>query len=272
MEGAVSSTSAANVFAGIVSVLVMAPFFYTGFDTIPQQAEESAEGLDWNKFGEIIGLVLLASGGFYMICIYSFGTIVPWSDFVKGTIPALACLKNISMLLYVVMLCIATLSPMGPMNSFFSATARITLAMGRKGQLPHAFARVSPKSGTPVTANILLAVLTIIGPFLGKKMLVPLTNVSALAFIFACTMVSFACLRMRRIEPDLPRPYKVPGGKIGIGAACLAGSCLVGLMIIPGSPAALKPVEWGIMLGWLVVGILLRLFHRLSRVTISYKH
>lgn len=40
-------------------------------------------------------------------------------------------------------------------------------------------------------------------------MLVPLTNVSALAFIFACTMVSFSCYKMRLTEPDLPRPYKV---------------------------------------------------------------
>ena len=80
------------------------------------------------------------------------------------------------------MLCIATIGPMGPMNSFYGATSRIMLAMGRKGQLPRSFAEVDPVSGTPKTANILLAVLTVIGPFLGKKMLVPLTNVSALAY------------------------------------------------------------------------------------------
>lgn len=271
VEGAVSSTSVTNIFAGIISVLVMTPFFYTGFDTIPQQAEESAEGLDWNKFGKMIGLVLLASAVFYMICIYSFSTIVPWTTFVKETVPALSCLKNISMPLYVIMLCIATLSPMGPMNSFYSATARIMLAMGRKGQLPHTFARISPQTGTPVTANILLAVLTMVGPFLGKKMLVPLTNVSALAFIFSCTMVSFSCLWMRKTEPDLPRPYKVPGGKIGIAAACAAGCILVGLMVIPGSPAALNPVEWAIILGWLTLGLVLKLFRQNLSVILGYK-
>lgn len=112
------------------------------------------------------------------------------------------------------MLCIATIGPMGPMNSFYGATSRIMLAMGRKGQLPSSFAQVDPVSGTPRTANLLLAALTIGGPFLGKKMLVPLTNVSALAFIFACTMVSFSCYKMRLTEPDLPRPYKVPGGQV----------------------------------------------------------
>lgn len=258
VEGATSTTGATNMFAGIISVLVMTPFFYAGFDTIPQQAEEAAEGLDWNKFGKVISLALLASGGFYMICIYSFGTIIPWTDFVKSTVPALACLKNINMFLYVAMLIIATLGPMGPMNSFYGATTRIMLAMGRKGQLPESFAKVDAKTGVPTTANMLMAVLTLCGPFLGKKMLVPLTNVSALAFIFSCTMVSFACLRMRKTEPDLPRPYKVPGGKVGIGAACLCGSLIVALMVIPGSPAALKPVEWAIVVGWLVVGLALK--------------
>lgn len=74
----------------------MTPFFYAGFDTIPQQAEEAAEGLDWNKFGRVISLALLASGGFYMVCIYSFGSIIPWTDFVKSSVPALACLKTIN--------------------------------------------------------------------------------------------------------------------------------------------------------------------------------
>ena len=164
-----------------MSVLVLTPFFYAGFDTIPQQAEEAAEGLNWNKFGKIISLALLAAGGFYMVCIYSFGTILDWHEFVKSPVPALACLKGINMLLYLAMLVIATLGPMGPMNSFYGATSRIMLAMGRKGQLPEKFAEVDPKSGAPKLACVVLGVITVIGPFLGKNMLIPLTNVSALA-------------------------------------------------------------------------------------------
>lgn len=258
VKGAGTSTSAKNLLSGIASVLVMTPFFYAGFDTIPQQAEEAAEGLDWNKFGKIIYLALLASGIFYVICIYSFGSITPWSSFIRHTVPALYCLKNINFILYFIMLCIATLGPMGPMNSFYGATSRIMLAMGRKGQLPNTFAKVNGNSGTPVAANIVMAVITVIGPFLGKNMLIPLTNVSALAFTFSCTMVSLACLKMRRTEPELNRPYKVPGGRLGIIFACIAGSIIVLLMIVPISPAALKLQEWIIVLGWLLIGVVLK--------------
>ena len=131
------------------------------------------------------------------------------------------------------------------------------LALGRKGQLPECFAVLDEKSGAPRMANRVLAALTIVGPFLGKKMLVSLTHVSALAFIFSCMMVSFACLKMRDTEPELPRPYRVPGGKVGIGLACGAGAIIVGLMVVPFSPAALTPVEWGIVLAWLAVGLAL---------------
>lgn len=45
-------------------------------------------------------------------------------------------------------------------------------------------------------------------------MLLPLTNVAALTFMFACTMVCLACYRLRRSEPALHRPYKVPGRQV----------------------------------------------------------
>ena len=205
-------------------------------------------------------LALLAAGGFYMVCIYSFGTILDWHEFVKSPVPALACLKGINMLLYLAMLVIATLGPMGPMNSFYGATSRIMLAMGRKGQLPEKFAEVDPKSGAPKLACVVLGVITVIGPFLGKNMLIPLTNVSALAFIFSCGMVALACLRMRFTEPDLPRPYEVPGGKFGIGLAIAACAIIIGLLVIPFSPASLNMVEWSIVIGWLAIGLALMAF------------
>lgn len=77
-------------------------------------------------------MTFLATGGFYMICIYSFSTIIPWIDFVKSMVPALAYLRNINMFLYVTMLIVAILSLMGSVNSSYGAISRIMLTMGRK--------------------------------------------------------------------------------------------------------------------------------------------
>lgn len=252
-----SATEATSLIGGIVAVLVMTPFFYAGFDTIPQQAEEASENIDWKKFGLIPAIALLASGAFYLVCIYSFGTIVDWHEFVRSSVPALAVLERINVFFYIAMLIIATLGPLGPMNSFFGASSRLMLAMGRKEMLPESFAQIDPTSGVPKKAVMVMSALTLVGPFLGRNMLVPLTNVASLGFIFACTMAGFACWKLRRTEPDLPRPYKVNGGKLGIGCAIVAGLAIIALMVVPFSPAALSGIEWAITIGWLVAGLVI---------------
>ena len=252
-----TSTSATSLMSGIVAVLVMTPFFYAGFDTIPQQAEEASENIDWKKFGLIPALALLASGAFYLICIYSFGTIIDWHEFVMAPVPALAVLERINLFFYIAMLIIATLGPLGPRNSFFGASTRLMLALGRQGMLPADFAVIDEGSGVPKKAVAVMGVLTLVGPFLGNNMLVPLTNVAALGFVFACTMAGFACMKLRKTEPDLPRPYKVNGGMFGIYCAMGAGLLIIGLMVVPFSPAALKPIEWALTLGWLAIGFVI---------------
>jgi len=223
-------------------VLVITPFFYAGFDTIPQQAEEASENINWKKFGLIPAIALIASGVFYVICIYSFGTIINWHELVKMEVPALAVLERINLFFYLAMLIVATLGPLGPMNSFYGASTRLMLALGRKEMLPASFAQIDPKSGAPKKANMVMAALTLIGPFLGSN------------FIFACTTAGLACAKLRRTEPSLPRPYKVNGGRLGIYAAIAAGLIIIGLMVLPFSPAALKPVEWIITIGWIAAG------------------
>lgn len=253
------STGATSLLGGVIAVLVMTPFFYAGFDTIPQQAEEASADLDWKRFGLVPAIALLASGVFYLVCIYSFGSIVDWHEFVRASVPALAVLERINLFFYVAMLVVATLGPLGPMNSFFGASARLMLAMGRKEMLPASFAQIDPASGAPRKANVVLAVLTLVDPFLGRNMLVPLTNVASLGFIFACTMAGFACLRLRRTEPALERPYKVNGGRFGICCAIVAGLLIIALMVVPASPAALNGVEWAITIVWVVLGFALLL-------------
>lgn len=171
-----------------------------------------------------------------MICIYSFGTIIPWTDFIQKTVPRTSLFKkykNIDFVCGNVNYCNIGTNGTNELI-FYGAASRIMLVMGRKGQLPKSFAVIDEKC-TPKMANTVLAILTLIGPFLGKKMLVSLTAVSALGFIFACTVVSFACLKMRFTEPDLHRPYKVLVENLAL-EWLVSGVIIVGLMVVPISP------------------------------------
>ncbi|OFK22163.1 APC family permease, partial [Olsenella sp. HMSC062G07] len=256
-------TEATSLLGGILAVLVMTPFFYAGFDTIPQQAEEASEGLNWSTFGKIIPLTLIASGGFYVVCIYSFGTILPWVDFVKSPTPALAALESIDVLLYAVILVIAALGTLGPMNAFFGASTRLILAMARKDQLPSCLGTLDEEHGVPRIACIVMTVLTLAGPLLGPNTLVAITNVSARAIVLASTILSLSCLRLRRTEPDLPRPYRVPGGRPAIIWACLSGCVITAFMFLPMSPQCPSAGEWLVMVAWVILGLAIREAHRM---------
>jgi len=252
------TTEATGLVGGIMAVLVMTPFFYAGFDTIPQQAEEASEGLNWKKFGKIIPLALIASGGFYVVSIYSFGTLMPWHEFVRNPMPALTALQGINRLLYIVILIIATLGPLGPMNAFFGASTRLMLAMTRKGQLPSRLSQIDDETGTPRIACIIMSAFTLIGPFLGHAMLIPLAHVSARAIVIASTVLALTCLRLRRTEPELPRPYRVPGGRPMIWCSCALCCVAAAFMLVPGSPQALDASGWAILTCWLIIGLVIR--------------
>ncbi|NLH28525.1 MAG: APC family permease [Syntrophomonadaceae bacterium] len=263
--------SSSTFLIGFLQVLVMTPFFYSGFETIPQQAEEAEEGINYKKFGAIIGMALLTSGLFYIVVIISYGSLMPWLDFIKIPFPGFNALDMLGLgFVGKFMLFAALCGIITTLNSFFISATRIMIAMSRKDQLPSVFAKLHPTYRTPLYPTILIGALTLIGPFLGEKLLVPLTNVVSLALIAACFLVSCAAMKLRFSEPDLKRPYKTPGGLVGIGLAILASAAVLLLIIVPTSPAALDwPLEWLIVLVWMVLGCFLMLTQGKKQRSIS---
>lgn len=245
-------TRAHDLLDGVLSVLVVTPFFYAGFDAIPQRANEAAEGVNWNKFGKVIVMTLLASAGFYIVTTYSFGTIEPWTTFVRYKLPAFVVLRKTNLVAYAAVVVVAIFCPLGPMNSFIGATASVLATMAQRGHLPRAVGDVDAKTGVYRSAYIVVVCVAMMGPFLGYGLLAPLSRVASLALSLSYLMTSMACLRMHVRQPDLRRPFKVPGGMAGIACSCVTSAACVALMTVPASPAALSPQEWAIVGVWCV--------------------
>jgi basic amino acid/polyamine antiporter, APA family len=87
---------------------------------------------------------------------------------------------------------------------------RIFYTMARDGLLPRAFAVIHPKFRTPWIGTILLGVLiAIAASFLPISLLGDLVSLgTATAFSIVC----FSVIYLRVKEPNLERPFKVPGG------------------------------------------------------------
>src|ERR1700754_4176299 len=110
----------------------------------------------------------------------------------------------------------STILAAGAVISIFSVTlvvmygqTRILFAMGRDGLLPSMFAKVNPRSMTPVNNTIIVAVVTsILAGFIPLTWLLDAVSIGTLV-AFITVSVGVIILRVR--EPDLERPFKVPG-------------------------------------------------------------
>ncbi|MET4430645.1 MULTISPECIES: amino acid permease [unclassified Mycolicibacterium] len=110
----------------------------------------------------------------------------------------------------------STILAAGAVISIFSVTlvvmygqTRILFAMGRDGLLPAMFAKVNPRSMTPVNNTIIVATITsILAGFVPLDYLWDLVSIGTLV-AFITVSVGVIILRVR--EPNLPRGFKVPG-------------------------------------------------------------
>ncbi|BBY59411.1 amino acid permease [Mycolicibacterium sarraceniae] len=104
----------------------------------------------------------------------------------------------------------------GAVISIFSVTlitlygqTRILFAMGRDGLLPPMFAKVNPRSMTPVNNTIIVAIVVSI--LAGVIPLDYLADMVSIGTLVAFIVVSVGVVLLRIREPDLPRGFKVPG-------------------------------------------------------------
>ena len=91
---------------------------------------------------------------------------------------------------------------------------------------------------------------------MGRKSMVWLVDAGGLGIIVAYTLVAISFLILRKKLPDMPRPFRVKMGKV-VGWSAVILSVGIGALYLPGSPAALTPPEWAIVLGWVALGALL---------------
>lgn len=254
-----------NMFGGIMAMIAFAPFFLAGFDTIPQGAEEGSERINYRNLGKVLLITVACVGGFYSLMILVTGMAMPWQDFVKQARPAVSVMFKtlypgfFGELMYWVSLIAALAGLFSTWNGCYIACARVVLGMGRARLLPEFFAKIHPKYKTPMGGNILCAIATLAGPFIGIGLIDPLTIIGSTAFVVGWFFTSLSCARLRKTAPDLYRPYKAPGGAPLAWIATVISAIIIIITLIPGSPGYMGGVGISYLIGWIVLGGILYL-------------
>ena len=252
------TTAGVNIKA-IIGVAAMSPFYFIGFDVIPQ----AAEGINVppKKIGNILILSVVLAVIFYAFVIIAVGFVMNPGDIIASqeatglvTADAMAAAFNTKIMAKVIIvggMCGIVTS----WNSFLLGGSRAMYSMAESYMIPKFFAKLHPKHKTPVNALILIGILTMLAPFAGRKMLVWISDAGNFGCCFAYCMVALSFMILRKKEPDMLRPYKVPCYKFFGTMAVIMSGFMVAMYCIPGSGGNLILQEWLMVLGWSALGV-----------------
>ena len=273
LEPLFSKTGTGPIIMGVFAVFIMVPFMYSGFNVIPQVMEEKSPNTPLSLAGRTI---LISIGGatiFYLLVILSASMVSPWKGLMGIELPAAGAFQAAfkSPLLAKMVLIAGLMGIVTTWNVVFIAASRIIFALGRAHIIPSIFSRVHPKFGTPFVSVIFVCIISCLGIFLGRSAILPIVNVAggcfAFAFIFSCLGVA----KLRRSKPDLPRPYRAPGG-IFIPIIGFVFSIFMVFLTLYQPFTSSKgsiPMEWFLIIIWASMGILFWILARKIRVEIS---
>jgi len=121
------------------------------------------------------------------------------------------------------------MSAFGMFNALVMSYSRLPLAMAQDGMLPSVFAKLQKKSRAPWVAIIALAIGWAMCLGLGFARLVTL-DILLYGFSLVLEFMALAVLRFR--EPELARPFRVPGGLFGAIAIGIPPALLLGFSVV----------------------------------------
>lgn len=234
----------------ILFTLQIVPYFLTGFESVPKAAEEAHPGFPPRDFFKAIALALLVGAGFLVLAVGAVSYIAPWQGLLgKRFATAIAFQEGThSLWLVRLILGIAIVALFQVFNGNFVASTRLIFAFGRRGTIAPSFGAVHVVRQTPSVAILGVTIATLVGLLLGDAILVPASEVGAMAASFGWFA---ACLSFFFVERN-PRLRLITA--LGIGVSLL----LLVMKIFPLFPGHFSRAEWIALAIWLGIGLALR--------------
>ena len=148
-----------------------------------------------------------------------------------------------------------------PTNAGLIGISRLSYSLAGADLLPRRFNQLHPKFHTPyfsiIVFGVAAALLVLPGIFAGGREIDLLSAVYSLAATFAFCSAHLSVMRLRFIEPDLHRPYRMPFnvkfGRDSIPIISVVGALAIGTVFTQLMFQNISSSTF-IYLGWLILG------------------
>jgi basic amino acid/polyamine antiporter, APA family len=250
---AASATPAiSDGFLSTLLVLQIVPYFMTGFETVPKCSEEASADFSPRHFKRVIFIAIGAGIFFYVTVIAVVSLIQPWQTLTGERFATAVAFERAfgSRLLVQVIMLGVLLSLLKIFNGNFLTATRLLFAMGRRNLLEQRLSQVHPRYRAPAVAIAFAGVLTAAASFLGQAVLVPISEVGALASAFGWLATCLALCA--GAAGSLTRRAKM----IGVAGAAVA-AMLILIKVLPWIPGSFRGYEFMALAGWIALGAIL---------------
>jgi APA family basic amino acid/polyamine antiporter len=249
VDGAGKSHEAYGI-TGVISGAAAIFFAYVGFDAVSTQAGEAINPKKDVPFAIITSLLVCTF--LYILVSLVLTGMMNFSDFnplgkypeaIKAPVAYAFDIAGQAWAGYVVTIA-ATIGLISVLMVMIMGQSRIFLGMSKDGLIPPVFSKIHGVTGTPQTNLLILgAIIAVVAAFTPINKLADMTSFGTL---FAFTMVCIAVWILRKKQPELIRPFKVP---------FLPVIATFGIVINTYLMINLSVDAQMLSLGWLVIGI-----------------
>ena len=251
-----------NILAQVISVLVIAPWAYVGFDTVPQLSEET--NFSHGMIKSIMDTSIMCGCFVYIVMVMIAASAFPdgyagWPEYIDD-LPNLKGIAGIAtfsasqkVLGRIGLFCVSVAALMAMMTGilgFYIATSRLLYSMARYGMIPGWFASLNSK-GVPFKAVMFCTAVSAFAPFLGRNALGWTVDMSSLGGAVSLAYTAIAAVRFARMEG---RRDIVIFGWLGFLFAVMFAFLL--LVPVKGLDCSLEGPSYILLVIWIVLGII----------------
>lgn len=239
-----------NVNMGnILRIVAIAPWAYMGFDCIPQVAEEfnfeAKKASHLAVLSIVVGLIIYTILNIITASVFTQEMLINqkinWAtgnaiELLFGKIGLYSL--GFSLLMAIV----------AGINGFYMASSRLIFSMSRAKAIPKWFGEIDEKNKTPKNAIIFVFIMSLIAPWMGRKVLLWIVDMSSIGAAIGYMYTSMsAYVQAKKESNKFIQMTGIFGG--------IAGIVFIILLLVPVFPGSISLPSYIVLIIWSILGI-----------------
>ena len=227
--------------------LALGLWLYSGYEQCSSVAEEIEN--PQRSYPRALAIVVpLSVATYFLPALFSLAALGNWHDWNTAYLSTAARLIGGGWLGFLMTIA-AMIANVSLLNATILTSTRMPSSMSEDGYLPPVFAAKHSKLGTPWIAILISAAIY---AALSFHTMAQLLTVYVWLRILVTALTVLAVWRLRQLQPELERPFRIPGKTAGLAYVVLAPIVMSVIALVGSDKFALKwgpvPVALGVLL------------------------